>query len=273
MPPTASTASISSRVQTPTRSRAFGRVRCLWYTTNAKVSSRAQASSDPGSGSACRMDTFRTFDAVAPEDLRHLRHELVEAVHRHEVLLQDVGAVPARRRLQLRHVVAGLEVPPMDAPLQVEDGIDQELAPPLAERGLRDRPQEVALQRVGLAMGLQPVGRRHRLVGLHPGAGADGPVVGRVEVAVVEQRVRAIADLAPEVGHVVVRLELRETQLDPRVVRERQLRLHDHAQAAVAADRPVEDSAFSVGVASTTSPLIRTTRMARTERMSGPRPM
>jgi hypothetical protein len=58
VPPTDSAASISSRVHTPTRLRAFSRVRCLWYSTKAKVSVGAQPSAVSGSGIACRIEMF-----------------------------------------------------------------------------------------------------------------------------------------------------------------------------------------------------------------------
>jgi hypothetical protein len=210
--------------------------------------------------------------AMPPEDLGHLRHEFVEALDGHEVLLQYVRAALARRRLELGRVVARLVVAPVHLGAQVEQGIDEVLAAPLAERRLRHRPEEIALEGIRAAGLLKAVRRRRGPERLRPGHRANPRKMRRIEVAVVEDCRGRVAHVLAKMRVIARRRHARGDALDALVQGEVELRLDDDAQPAVAADAPQKSSAFSLRLACTTSPLMSTSVIARTERTSGPCP-
>ncbi|NJM40552.1 MAG: hypothetical protein HC853_07180 [Anaerolineae bacterium] len=182
-------------------------------------------------------------DVVAFEDLGHLRHEFLEALGRHEVLLQHVGGVLARRRLELGDVVAGFVVAPVHDLVAVGQRIDQVLAPPLAQRRAGDGPAQVVVQRVGGIALVQPPRLGGRALGFDPGDAAQAVELGRVQVGVVEDGLRVIADLVLEVAQVLRGAHLGGQALQAVVVGQVELGFGDHADAAVAADRGEEQFA------------------------------
>ena len=143
------------------------------------------------------------IDPVPAQDLLHPRHEVVELLDRHEVLLQHVGAVHPARRLELGDVVAGLVVAPVHLLAEIEQRVDELLAPLLAERRLRDRPEEVLVQRIGARLRLQPGRGRRPVLGLDPGDRAHRLVVRRVQVGVVKHRFRIVAHRVAEMRPVL----------------------------------------------------------------------
>jgi hypothetical protein len=71
---------------------------------------------------------------VARQHGSHAAHEAVELVDGDEVLLQDVGVLLPRRRLQLGDVVARLVVAPHHGRRAVQPGVEDVLADLLAPR-------------------------------------------------------------------------------------------------------------------------------------------
>ena len=180
---------------------------------------------------------------MPPEDIRHLRVKLVKAAHGHEIFLEDIRVGLPRAGLQLGDVVARLVVAPYHRRPQVDDGIDHVLPEPLPEREFRDDPDELPVEPVAFVPPDQAFLDRHRPVRPAPRDRPDGVIPRRIDVPVVEHGIRGIPDVAEEVVPVAADRHDLVAPRDLHVVGELERGLGYHADAAVAAYRPVEDVA------------------------------
>ena len=180
-------------------------------------------------------------DPVRAEHPPHLGNPVVEPLHRDEVLLQHVGLVIPRARLQLRDVVARLAVAPAHRLSPEHQRVHHVLPEPAASGQLGHGPEDEAIQPVGPVRGYQAIGYGDRLVGPRVGDRVDGVVAVGVDVRVVEDREGVVPHLLREIAGVVGDRHHLVAALDPDVPGEVEGDVGDDAQPAVAAYDAGED--------------------------------
>src|SRR5262249_41561638 len=134
-----------------------------------------------------------------------------------------------------------LVVPPHHWMTAQTHGIDDSGAKLLAERQLGNLEQRQVVPPACRTNGLQMVRDRRRSIGLRPRDRHHLIVGWWVEIAVVKDRARRIAYVLEENLLVLTRRQRADIALDADVVDELERRLDDHPEAAVAADRAVEE--------------------------------
>ena len=179
-------------------------------------------------------------DRVAAQHLGHLRNEVEQPLHRHEIFLQHVGSLLARRRLEFGDVVTCFVIAPVHGTAQVQQRVDEAFAALLAQRQFRNGPKEVLVQRIGLAQRLQVQSRGRRLFGFFPCDGAHRAVVRCIQIGVVEHGFRVATHRVLEVGPIFSQRHHAVNALDAFVLGQVQLHFNHDTERAVAADRTKE---------------------------------
>src|ERR1700678_4236055 len=115
------------------------------------------------------------------------------------------------------------------------------LAAPLAERGLSDRPEEIFLDQVLAMLPLQPRACGHGTVGLGPSDGTHPGEMRRVDIRVVKNDLRVVADGALEVARIAAQWHGDTAPLNPSILRQFKLCLDDDSERAVDADAAIKE--------------------------------